>query len=52
MSEFNKLPLAMIECEYCDYEFYYWSDYVAHKDVKHPVKNDRYRTNPQRRLFE
>ncbi len=50
MSEFDKLPIPMIECEYCDYSFYYWADYIAHLDVKHPIEKHRIRVSPQQRI--
>ena len=55
MNEFDKLPQPMIECDYenCYYEFYYMSDLVAHKDIKHPIsKNNILKRKGQRRLSD
>ncbi len=38
MNEFDKLPMQQFDCEFCSMFFYYLSDYVAHKDLKHPIQ--------------
>ena len=52
--EFDKLPIPMIKCELCYWEFYYFADYIAHKDVKHPKDNQiqRPRGSYQTRLSD
>ncbi len=42
--------MGRIDCDYCEQYFYYWSDYVAHQDTKHPIQNKRIRTNPQMKI--
>ncbi len=49
MSEFDKLPMEQIDCEFYSMFFYYLADYVAHKDLKHSfiLGDKRIRRNPQ-----